>query len=104
MGSARPRWGRSRGRNKHPWYVTLGGPVSYTHLDVYKRQTELRFFSREMEKQYRESYSDPPEQNMKADGEVGGGGIAYERVANAKELLVIWVKYLSLIHIYVTDR
>lgn len=51
------------------------------------------FFSREMEKQYRESYSDPPEQNMKADGEVGGGGIAYERVANAKELLVIWVKY-----------
>ena len=55
--------------------------------------TELRFFSREMEKQYRESYSDPPEQNMKADGEVGGGGIAYERVANAKELLVIWVKY-----------
>lgn len=46
-----------------------------------------------MEKLYRESYSDPPEQNVKADGEVGGGEIDYERVANAKELLVIWVKY-----------
>ena len=34
MGSARPRWGRSRGRNKHPWYVTLGGLSSCVMLVV----------------------------------------------------------------------
>lgn len=61
-------------------------------LNTPRATTDPRFFSREMEKLYRESYSDPPEQNVKADGEVGGG-IDYERVANAKELLVIWVKY-----------
>ena len=60
-------------------------------LNTPRATTEPRFFSREMEKQYRESYS--PEENVNADSEVSGGEIDYERVANAKELLVIWVKY-----------
>ena len=62
-------------------------------LNTPRATTEPRFFSREMEKQYRESYSDSPEKNVNADSEVSRGEIDYERVANAKELLVIWVKY-----------
>ena len=62
-------------------------------LNTPRATTEPRFFSREMEKQYRESYSDPPEENVNTDSEASGGDIDYERVANAKELLVIWVKY-----------
>ena len=62
-------------------------------LNTPSATTEPRFFSREMEKQYRESYSDPPEENVNTDSEASGGDIDYERVANAKELLVIWVKY-----------
>lgn len=48
------------------------------------------FLSREMGRRYRESCSNSPEQNKKADSM---GRIDYERVANAKELLVIDVKY-----------
>ena len=47
-------------------------------LNIPRATTEQRFLSREMEK---------------SDSEISRGGIDYERVANAKELLVIWVKY-----------
>ena len=62
-------------------------------LNIPRATTEQRFLSREMEKQYREFYSESFEQKVKSDSEISRGGIDYERVANAKELLVIWVKY-----------
>ena len=59
-------------------------------LNAPQETTEPRFLSREMGRRYRESCSNSPEQNKKADSM---GRIDYERVANAKELLVIDVKY-----------
>ena len=44
-------------------------------LNTPRATTEPRFFSREMEKQYRESYSDPPEENVNTDSEASGGDI-----------------------------
>ncbi|MBE7725010.1 MAG: hypothetical protein E7244_11455 [Enterocloster citroniae] len=59
-------------------------------LNTPRATTEPRFFSREMGKRYRENYSDSPEENWQTDNM---GQMDYERVINAKELLVIWVKY-----------
>ena len=59
-------------------------------LNTPRMTTEPRFFTREMEKRYIEFYSKSPEQNVKGDGMER---IDYERVVNAKELLVIHVKY-----------
>lgn len=42
---------------------------------------------------YGKSYSNAPERNTKTDGGADGGGSDYKRIADAKELLVICVKY-----------
>ncbi|WP_195612863.1 hypothetical protein [[Clostridium] symbiosum] len=59
-------------------------------LNTPQATTEPRFLCREMEEKYRESCSSTPGQNRIAGGI---GRIEYERVVNAKELLVVYVKY-----------